>query len=228
MAKKSKKRQKKNTKVTKKKSKKKKSKSSKKSKVSKKKAKKKTKKKSSKRPGGGRKTAKTYKKEAEKILKGVTEVILYKDEENPENNVVLRPVGRPPKYKKSCHPHEYVRLSCLGLTKTQILAVWGISRESYKRWRIDPSKKEFSDAVEIGDLCRQAVHEKDLSALARLGKSTKGMEFLLRNLFPEEYKDAKNVQLGNLEGKELDFTNLKKKSAEELQDLIDAKLKGKA
>lgn len=60
--------------------------------------------------------------------------------------------GQPTKYNKKFHPDDFIRLSKLGKCKTQICAVWDISRETIYNWA--EKHKEFFDAIKKGeDFC---------------------------------------------------------------------------
>lgn len=67
-----------------------------------------------------------------------------------------RAPGRPLTYDKDYHPKQVIELMREGLCIAQICRAWGISRETFYYWAKDARKREFSDALKIGEAALEA------------------------------------------------------------------------
>jgi len=96
-------------------------------------------------------------------------------------------LGRPPEYKPEM---AYTALSYRmeGKSKTQVMAVLGIVKDTYYRYcREYP---DFREADELGEIYAQATWEKIAQDVAtgKIKGSAAMIEFMMKSRFPKEYQ----------------------------------------
>lgn len=132
---------------------------------------------------------------------------------NTPDNYVF---GRPTKYKKEFGPEVLKR--CMSgelITTASICCFLEISRDTFYEW-LDKFE-DFSDSIKKAKEYRmQTMEEHGLKGVWG-GKAFNGVPwiFLMKNMFPEEYRDRHEIKHGNADDKDFKFAfNLDEKPGE--------------
>lgn len=95
-------------------------------------------------------------------------------------------LGRPPEYRPEM-ALKALSLRCEGKSKTQVMAVLGIVRDTYYRYCREYS--DFREADELGEIYAQATWEQIAQDVASgiIKGSASMIEFMMKTRFPKEY-----------------------------------------
>jgi hypothetical protein len=132
-----------------------------------------------------------------------------KSTKKPKPSRAKKPAAKPAAPKPTplgAYKAEYcdlaINLGRLGRSRTQIAVEIGVTRKTLSRWIEDHA--EFAEACELADDCALAYFETIGAEGALSGPrfNDRAWWHLVRNRFPDHYRDAKEVELSGAIGGE--------------------------